>query len=82
MERRQTCTENKQWKAAAVNGLARTTNCTPESCAAWPKYVIFGFMQAVRVHQNGGPEQLRVEDIALPEPRAGEVRIRVEAVGR
>lgn len=37
--------------------------------------------QAIRVHQYGGPEQLRLEQISCPEPREGEVLIRVYAVG-
>src|SRR5262245_254698 len=38
-------------------------------------------MQAIRVHQYGGPEQLKVEQIPCPEPQAGEVLIRVYAAG-
>lgn len=38
-------------------------------------------MKAVRVHQNGGPEALRYEEIPVPEPGAGEARIKIEAVG-
>jgi len=38
-------------------------------------------MLAVRIHEKGGPENLRIENIATPEPGAGEVRIRIEAVG-
>lgn len=38
-------------------------------------------MQAVRVHQYGGPEQLKLEQIPRPEPQAGEVLIRVHAAG-
>jgi NADPH:quinone reductase-like Zn-dependent oxidoreductase len=34
-------------------------------------------MRAVRVHAHGGLEALRIEEIALPEPGPGEVRIRV-----
>jgi NADPH:quinone reductase-like Zn-dependent oxidoreductase len=36
-------------------------------------------MKAVRIHEFGGPETLRVEDLPVPEPGAGEVRIRVLA---
>ena len=35
----------------------------------------------VRMHQHGGPEVLKLEDVTLPAPGAGEVRIRVEAIG-
>src|ERR1700712_4920979 len=36
-------------------------------------------MKAVRYHQFGGPEVLQYEDLALPSPGAGQVRIRVAA---
>ncbi|MEI6052415.1 MAG: quinone oxidoreductase, partial [Opitutaceae bacterium] len=36
---------------------------------------------AIRIHATGGPETLRVDDIAVPAPAAGEVRILVEAAG-
>lgn len=38
-------------------------------------------MKAIRIHETGGPEKLRYEDIPVPEPAAGEVRFRVEAAG-
>lgn len=38
-------------------------------------------MQAIRVHQYGGPEQLKLEEVPRPEPQAGEVLIRVYAAG-
>src|SRR5581483_8259202 len=38
-------------------------------------------MKAIRVHETGGPEVLRVEDIPDPTPGAGELLIDVEAVG-
>lgn len=38
-------------------------------------------MRAIRVHAFGGPEVLRDEDVADPEPRAGEAVVRVEAAG-
>ncbi len=38
-------------------------------------------MKAIRLHAYGGPEVLRYEDAPVPEPRPGEVRIRVHAVG-
>jgi NADPH:quinone reductase-like Zn-dependent oxidoreductase len=37
--------------------------------------------KVVRFHQLGGPEVLRFEDQPTREPKAGEVRIRVQAVG-
>lgn len=38
-------------------------------------------MLAIRIHEIGGPEKLRVDDIPIPTPRAGEIRFRVEAAG-
>ena len=36
-------------------------------------------MKAVRIHEDGGPEVLRYEDVADPRPGAGEVLIRLHA---
>jgi len=38
-------------------------------------------MRAARFHKAGGPEVLVCEEVADPGPKAGEVLIRVEAVG-
>jgi NADPH:quinone reductase len=38
-------------------------------------------MKTVRVHQYGGPEVLTYEDIPVPEPKAGEARVKIEASG-
>ena len=38
-------------------------------------------MLAIRIHATGGPETLQVDDIPVPAPAAGEVRISVEAAG-
>jgi len=38
-------------------------------------------MKAVRVHQTGGPEVLRLEELPIPEPGPGEVLVRLEAIG-
>ena len=36
---------------------------------------------AIRIHELGGPEVLRREEVALPEPGPGEVLVRHEAIG-
>lgn len=38
-------------------------------------------MRAVRIHEHGGVEQLRLEEIPLPEPGPGQVQVRVAACG-
>jgi len=38
-------------------------------------------MKAVRVHKNGGPEVLTVDEIPIPDPKPGEVRVKIEAIG-
>ncbi len=38
-------------------------------------------MKAIRVHEFGGPEVLRIDDIALPEPGPGEARVKLAASG-
>lgn len=38
-------------------------------------------MLAIRIHETGGADKLRVEDVAVPAPRAGELRFKVEAAG-
>ena len=38
-------------------------------------------MKAIRIHAPGGPETLRLEEIADPTPKAGEALVRVEAIG-
>lgn len=38
-------------------------------------------MKAVRVHKCGGPEVLTYEEIPVPEPKNGEARVKIEAIG-
>lgn len=38
-------------------------------------------VRAVRVHEVGGPEVLRIEDVAVGEPGPGEARVRHTAIG-
>ena len=37
--------------------------------------------QAIRIHETGGPEVMKWEEISVPAPAAGEVRLRQTAVG-
>src|SRR6185295_1436436 len=38
-------------------------------------------MLAIRIHETGGAEKLRADDVPVPTPGPGEVRFRVEAAG-
>ena len=38
-------------------------------------------MKAIRVHEFGGPEVLRFEEVPTPKPAAGEVLVRINAAG-
>ena len=37
--------------------------------------------KVVRIHEQGGPEVLRIEDLEVGAPGAGELRLRIEAIG-
>jgi len=38
-------------------------------------------MKAIRVHELGGPETLRYEEVSDPQPRSGEVLVKIDAAG-
>ena len=38
-------------------------------------------MKAIRIHAAGGPEVMRLEDVAPPTPKAGEALVKVDAAG-
>ena len=38
-------------------------------------------MKAIRVHEFGGPEVLKLEEVPTPKPSAGEVLVRIHAAG-
>jgi NADPH:quinone reductase len=38
-------------------------------------------MKAIRVHEPGGPEVLRYDDVPLPEPGPGQARVKIAAAG-
>ena len=42
---------------------------------------VAAMMKVVRVHTPGGPQALVVDELPLPAPAAGEVRVRAEAIG-
>jgi NADPH2:quinone reductase len=38
-------------------------------------------MLAIRIHETGGVDKLRTDDVPVPQPAPGEIRLRVEAIG-
>lgn len=38
-------------------------------------------MRSVRIHEVGGPEVLEIDDLDVPQPGPGDVRVRIEAAG-
>lgn len=38
-------------------------------------------MKAIRIHETGDPDMLRYEELPMPEPGAGEVRVKMAAAG-
>ncbi len=40
-----------------------------------------GMMRAISIQDYGGPESLKLESVARPEPKAGEVLVRIKAAG-
>src|SRR5207237_10354659 len=38
-------------------------------------------MKAIRIHNHGGADVLTYEDIPIPEAKAGEARVKIEAIG-
>lgn len=38
-------------------------------------------MKAIRIHEVGGPEAMKLEDVPRPDPGPGEARVRLEAIG-
>jgi len=44
-------------------------------------YTAASAVRAIRIHENGDAQKLRLEDVPLPVPKPGEARVRHEAVG-
>src|SRR5919199_4437141 len=38
-------------------------------------------MKAIRIHEIGGPEVLKLEEVPIPEPGPGEARVKLDAAG-
>src|SRR4026208_740540 len=38
-------------------------------------------MKAIRVHAPGGPESMKLEEVATPTPAAGQAQVKLEACG-
>ena len=38
-------------------------------------------VKAIRVHELGGPEVLKWEDVEIGDPNEGEIRVKIKAIG-
>ncbi|KAF1898903.1 hypothetical protein Lal_00019024 [Lupinus albus] len=56
--------------------IRASTLTTRASLSSQPKMV-----KAIRVHELGGPQVLKFEDVEIGEPKEGEVRVRNKAIG-
>src|SRR5262249_60389558 len=62
------------WRSHSVSGSL-------EASLGKEKTMADSSMQAIRVHQYGGPEQLVLERVARRDPQANEVLVRVHTAG-
>src|SRR5206468_5665556 len=53
----------------------------PPRATKWALIICLSIMKAIRIHNYGGPEDLKYEDAPRPTPQAGEVPILVHAAG-
>src|SRR4029078_12215918 len=63
--------------------LSVLSNCLAAELGALPNQG-WGFSdmtKGIRIHAHGGPEVLRYDDIELPPPGPGQVRVRHTAIG-
>src|SRR5262245_30495209 len=63
-------------------GAAPTTSSpssAPSRLSSAPVMRGFCIVKAIRIHEDGGPEVLRYEDVSDPEPGAGEVLVSLRA---
>jgi NADPH:quinone reductase-like Zn-dependent oxidoreductase len=45
------------------------------------RHFLRGIMKAIRIHEFGGPEVMKYEDVPEPQPGPGEIRIKIIAAG-
>src|SRR5688572_11408513 len=78
---------SRMCRSVSPYGSARAapTTSSPRSAASRVSSALvmrgFCLVKAVRIHEDGGPEVLRYEDVPDPEPGRGEVLVRLCAAG-
>ncbi|XP_021286106.1 uncharacterized protein LOC110417864 [Herrania umbratica] len=79
----QKLTDNKSVKHSALSSTLRSkliiakALSTEAEAVSQPKKMV----KAIRVHEFGGPEVLKWEDVELGKPKEGEIRIKNKAIG-
>src|SRR5574337_1257762 len=59
----------------------RTDNFITRAISSRAESSALEMVKAIRVHELGGPEVLKWEDVDIGEPKEGEVRVRNKAIG-
>src|SRR5262252_6811866 len=82
--RRRRSSMSRSVSAYGSAGAAPTTSSpssAPSRLSSAPVMRGFCIVKAIRIHEDGGPEVLRYEDVPDPEPGPGEVLVSLRAAG-
>src|SRR5215510_13012100 len=82
--RRRRSSMSRSVSAYGSAGAAPTTSSprsVPSRLSSAPVMRGFCIVKAIRIHEDGGPEVLRYEDVPDPEPGPGEVLVALHAAG-
>ncbi|KAL3834660.1 hypothetical protein ACJIZ3_009396 [Penstemon smallii] len=71
------------WGSSSLTQFQRAfTRSTPFAIRVQSKIAAQSKMvKAIRVHELGGPEVLKWEDVEIGEPKDGEIRVKIKAIG-
>ncbi|KAK1261344.1 hypothetical protein QJS04_geneDACA018440 [Acorus gramineus] len=66
-----------------INRTKTTTSSSSRSIRITPKTIrpFASMVKAIRVHELGGPEVLKWEEVEIGEPKEGEIRVKNKAIG-
>src|SRR5262245_49543425 len=70
-----------EYASARVAPTTSSPRSAPSRLSSAPVMRGFCTVKAVRIHEDGGPEVLRYEDVPDPEPAQGEIVVELRAAG-